>query len=316
VNAPELKTQVDLLLFQAFPRKYLILPHITSANTGYIAHPHTSLSLPSVERLSVDPILFTNVPALDSVNTRLLSFIDAVDSWPHTAAQSQSQVKQTLSQAVLPYLKLNNPLSKTKTKATPGILVQWARVTATLTEVLQLVDLFPLVDMWRLALLDPSVSSWCASLAINKSSPDPLSTFMAKAVSALSQSDAPRNYILTVLRMISNAFSNPALTRVLLSGQSRKDVTLLVVMTLLHDNAAVRTAAASLSFNIAAYLQKERLGNSQGGARAEGLEEDADWEVEMVSAVIEAIDRENGSEEVGKSSMCPFQLFGPYSYFN
>jgi hypothetical protein len=277
VNAPELRTQVDLLLYQAFP-----------------PHPHTSLSLPSVELLSMNPILFTNVPALDTVNTKLSSFIDVAPSWPSNAAQSQSQIKQTLSQAVLPYLK-----SKPKSTASSGLLVTWARVTATLADALKLTELFPLVDMWRLALLDPSVSDWCASLPVNKNSPDPLAIFLAKATSTLAVSDAPRNYILTVLRMLSNAFSNPTLTRVLLSGQTRKDVTMLLVATLLHEDAAVRTAAASLAFNVAAYLQMGRVDMVKAGnSGAEGVEEDGDWEVEMVSAVIEAIDREKGSEEV------------------
>lgn len=199
---------------------------------------------------------------------------------------------------------MNSPSSKSKSRATPGLLVPWARVTATLADALQLSELFPLVDMWRLALLDPSASSWCASLAI-KDSPDPIAIFLAKAISALATSDAPRNYILTILRMLSNAFSNPALTRALLSGQTRKDVTILVVTTLLHDDAAVRTAAASLAFNVAAYLQKGRV-DKVSSSGVEGMEEDGDWEVEMVSAVTEAIDREKGSEEVGKSSTFSF----------
>src|SRR5882762_953667 len=247
----------------------------------------------------MNPILFSNVPALDAVNTKLSSFIDAVPSWPSNSAQTQTQIKQTLSQAVLPYLK-SNP----KSKATSGLLVPWARITETLANALQLAELFPLVDMWRLALLDPSVSSWCASLPFGKNSSDPIAIFLAKAVSALAVSDAPRNYILTVLRMLSNAFSNPALTRVLLSGQTRKDVTILLVNALLHEDAAVRTAAASLAFNVAAYFQKVRVDMVKSGrnSRAEGVEEDGDWEVEMVSAVVEAIDREKGSEEVGKST--------------
>lgn len=268
---------------------------------SHTAHPHTKLSLPIVESLSLDPILFTNFPALDSVNAKLFSFIDNATSWPANASQSQSQIKQTLSQAVLPYLKMNSPLSKSKSRATPGLLVPWARVTTTLVDALQLSELFPLVDMWRLALLDPSASSWCASLNMTKDIPDPIAIFLAKAISALAASDAPRTYMLTLLRLMSNAFSNTALTRVLLAGQTRKDMTTLVVTTLLHDDAAVRTAAASLAFNVAAHLQKGRV-NKTNSSGAEGVEEDGDWEVEMVSAVIEAIDREKGSEEVGSFS--------------
>lgn len=160
--------------------------------------------------------------------------------------------------------------------------------------------------MWRLALLDPTVSSWCASLPMNKSSPDPIVLFLGKATSGLAASNAPRNYILTVLRMLSNSFSNSTLTQVLLSGSSRSEVTSLLVTTLLHEDAAVRTAAASLAFNVATYLQKGRVEKVRGGGGAEGAEEDGDWEVEMTSAVIEAIDREKGSEEVGTIAILSF----------
>jgi len=238
------------------------------------------------------------------VNTKLLSFINGDSSWPPTAAQSQSQIKQTLSQAVLPYLKSKFAPANSKTplssaaKASPGLLVPWARVTATLTDALSLAELFPLVDLWRLALLDPSVSSWCASIPINKSSPDPIAIFLTKATSALNASNAPRNYILTVLRMLSNTFSDAALTQFLLSGDKRMEVTSLLVSTLLHEDVAVRTAAASLAFNVAAYLQKRRVDRVKGGVSGADSAEDGDWEVEIVSAVIEVIDREKGSEEI------------------
>lgn len=274
-----------------------------------------------MEALSLNPILFTQVPALDSVNAKLLSFIDAAPSWPPSSAQSQPQIKQTLTQAILPYLKSKFPgpnakvPASSKAQASPGLLVPWARLTATLTDILSPAELFPLVDMWRLALLDPIVSSWCASLPLSKSSPDPIALFLTKTTSALAASNAPRNFILIVLRMLSNGFSNASLTRVLLSNSARTEVTSLLVATLLHEDAAVRTAAASLAFNVAAYLQKGRVDKVKGGA---GIDEDGDWEVEMTSAVMEALDREKGSEEVGKPCPCYFKCFTLLNaiYFN
>lgn len=265
------------------------------------------MSIPAVEALSLNPILFSQVPALDSVNAKFSSFIDGAAIWPATAPQTKEQIKQTLSQAILPYLKAkfpqpsSNATTPSTVQATAGLLVPWARMTATLVEVLSLAELFPLVDMWRLALLDPSASSWCASLSVNATSPDPIALFLAKATAGLAASNAPRNYILTVLRMLSNAFSNTALTHTLLSPARRAEITGLLVTTLLHEDATVRTAAASLAFNVATYLQKGRVEKLKGGNGAEGTNEDGDWEVELMSAVIEAIDREKGSEEVGKS---------------
>ena len=309
VNAPELRTQVDLLLYEAFPRECSITSSLylfSTNNWNTPAHPHTSFSLPVVEALSLNPILFTQVPALESMNAKFSSFIDGVVDWPSTALQTKEQIKEILSQAILPYLRAKFPPHSPSTslpstvQATAGLLVPWARITATLADVLPLTELFPLVDMWRLALLDPSCSSWCASLSVNVTCPDPIVFFLTKATSGLATSNAPRNYILTVLRMLSNAFSNTVLARILLSPARHAEITSLLVTTLLHDDTPVRTAAASLAFNVAAYLQKGRIEKVRGGNGAEGTNEDGDQEVELMSAVIEAIDREKGSEEVGK----------------
>jgi len=85
-------------------------------------------------------------------------------------------------------------------------------------------------------------------------------------------------------------------------GGGRKEmVTRVVVRGLLHGDAAVRTAAASLVFNVAGYVQRGRVERIRGVSSGYEVEEDEDWEVEVVSAVVEAVDREVVSEEVGES---------------
>ncbi|RDB15260.1 hypothetical protein Hypma_004803 [Hypsizygus marmoreus] len=280
-NASELRSQVDLLVFQAFP-----------------PHPHTSLSLPAIQALSLNPILFTQVPSIDTVIAKLSSFIDSTATWPPTH-QTQVQVKQTLAGSVAPYLKSrfsSTPATKLPS-ASSTLLAAWSQATSTLVSALPIASLFPLVDLWRLAFLDPNVGSWSNP----STSTDPLYIFIHKAATALRTSDPnptsnPRNYILTVLRLLSNTFSSPALAQKLLVS-ARVSLTAVLIPSLLHADAAVRTAAASLAFNVAAFLQKGRV--DKINAVSSGIvTEDEDWEVEMVSAVIEALDREVSSEEV------------------
>lgn len=80
-------------------------------------------------------------------------------------------------------------------------------------------------------------------------------------------------------------------------------MTRVLVPSLLHEDAAIRTAAASLAFNAATHLQKARVEAVRTGRRwdsqSEG-EDIGDWQVEMASAVVEALDREKESEEVGQ----------------
>ncbi|KAI0688955.1 PPPDE putative peptidase domain-containing protein [Earliella scabrosa] len=293
VNAPELRTQVDLLLYQAFP-----------------PHPHTKLSLPAVEALSTNPILFTQVPAIDTVANKLASFIDAAAN-----SRALQPAKQTLSTLVVPYLKSRFPdkiASAVATKkptipATPQMLTSWAAATASLVGSLPPSQLFPLVDMWRLAMLDEAVANWLSS---PNAKPDPIHILLHKALAVLDSSDpaeksSGRNYLLTVLRTLANGFAHAVCSKTLLSRAppqgKRAPLTRVVVATLLHEDAAVRTAAASLAFDVAATLQKSRVDKLRGattGAAPVNVEEDEEWEVELVSAILEALSNEVQSEEV------------------
>jgi hypothetical protein len=70
---------LDLLLYQAFPRK-LSLPFPCDSELMQqrrSAHPHTALSLPAIEATPLDAILFSQVPILDVVLTKVTEFIDA-----------------------------------------------------------------------------------------------------------------------------------------------------------------------------------------------------------------------------------------------
>ncbi|KAG6809885.1 hypothetical protein H0H92_014281, partial [Tricholoma furcatifolium] len=215
-NANELRTQVDLLLFQAFP-----------------PHPHTSLSLPAVQALSLNPILFTQVPAIDTVLSKLSTFIDSAE-WPSSLSQTPAQVKQVLTGTIAPYLKsrFSTPPPSKLPSATPAILTAWNQATSALSSALPLASLFPLVDLWRLAFLDPAVGTWAMSAPSN-----PLTTFIGKATGALETPDPsanPRNYLLTTLRLLSNVFASPTLAWSI----SRAALTAVIVPCLLHSDGA------------------------------------------------------------------------------
>ncbi|KAF9525052.1 PPPDE putative peptidase domain-containing protein [Crepidotus variabilis] len=289
-NQTELRSQVDLLLFQAFP-----------------PHPHTSLSLPSVQALSLNPILFTQVPAFDAVLSKQIGFIDTQESWP-SSGPTKDQVKVTISGDVMAYLKARYPSSGTadsKAKlpsAETDVLTSWTQATAIMSLALPIESLFPIADLWRLAFLDPAVCTWSATLTPNSPpSFDVINTLLPKAILALdSPAKGARNYILIVLRLLCNMFSNLTLAHKIIRAHTLRDqLTVLLIPSLLHNDAMVRTASASLAFNVAAVLQKDRVdGVRSGGIQLDNEEDLADWEVEVVTAVIEAVDREKESEEV------------------
>ncbi|KAF7314207.1 hypothetical protein MKEN_00892900 [Mycena kentingensis (nom. inval.)] len=285
-DANELRTQVDLLLFEAYP-----------------PHPHSSLSLPAMKTLSLSPILFTQVPALDTVLSKLVSFIDAA---PSTTQSTQS--KDILTAQVVPYLKHRFASdAKAKQSANIPLLTTWAAATTALSNHLPKESLFPLIDMWRLAVLDPAVSTWAATTP----GAGPIGGFakLAQIMLADGATDkGARNFVLTTLRLLTNAFSAGPLSRVLLAGSDGAAMGTLVP-ALLHADATVRTAAASLAFNAAAAVQRVRVatGAGMGGLTAPSGNVDAsdaasaadeDWQVELVSALVQALTDETGEEVV------------------
>ncbi|KAJ7935498.1 PPPDE putative peptidase domain-containing protein [Mycena leptocephala] len=286
VDAGELKTQIDLLLFQAYP-----------------AHPHALLSLTAVKALSLEPILIMQVPALDTVLAKFVSFIDAVPPSPATA-----QAKEVLRTQVVPYLKARFAEKATPLpSATSALLTSWAAATTTLVGALPTEALFPLVDMWRLAALDPAAATWLA--AAPGAGPVGLLARTAREVLAQpTQDKGTRNYVLTTLRLLANAFKSAPLARGLLCGSDGAAMGTLVP-ALLHADSTVRTAAASLAFNAAAGVQRARVAGGAGlggvnvsNARADdadmAMAADEDWQVELISALMEALEREEGEDIV------------------
>ncbi|KAI0087719.1 PPPDE putative peptidase domain-containing protein [Irpex rosettiformis] len=276
-NASEFESQVNLLIWETYP-----------------PHPHTQKSIPALDTVSTNPILFTQVPALDTVLSKLISFIDK-SALQTTSAQT---VKQRLTSEVVPWLKTRFPAAQqskaTKPPPSNQLLIHWTETTRELVTALPPGELFPLVDMWRLALLDDTVAAYCASNSGSTS--DPVQLLLVQGLANISQPTPARNYTLTLLRLLSNTFASPTLGSSVLK---RKPLTTILVHNLLHEDAAVRTAAASLGFNVAAFIQKERLEavRQRYGPFAKS-EEDGDWEVEIVSAVLEAIGNEKQSEEI------------------
>ncbi|KAG1797769.1 PPPDE putative peptidase domain-containing protein [Suillus plorans] len=264
INAPELRTQVDLLLYQAFP-----------------PHPHTTLSLPAIEAMPLNAILSSQVPNLDIVLAKVTGFIDTAPSWSGSATKEAT--KQILAKNIIPYLKARGSSSPPNISFEP-----WKDATISLATNLSAGELFPVADMWRVALLEPAVCSWSATKVGPES---PILVLLSKA------EDAPRNYSLTLLRMISNAFANKIVARELLLS-SRSSITALMAAALFHDDATVRLAAANLAFNMTVHLQRLRVEKVRGNVEGDDVGENEDWDVEMTSALLEVIEREKANEEI------------------
>jgi hypothetical protein len=248
------------------------------------------LDLPSISSLSTEPILFAQVPALDTVHEKLASFVDGVPSLANS-----SKIKDDLAQQIFPWLK-QRYIQKSKAPASPAVVGAFGQTIGALVADLPPASMFPLFDIWRLAILDPTIAR--ATLT-------PLVKVLASTSETVSSS--PRATLLTLLRLTTNALGTTSLSRSLLlpagAHDARAALTSVLVQTLLHQDRLVRVAAASLAFNVGAWVQRSRVARIKGEEAGDGIradEEDGEWEVELVSAVAEALAGEEESEDAGE----------------
>jgi len=135
-------------------------------------------------------------------------------------------------------------------------------------------SVFPLFDIWRLAILEQSHRR-------------PTRHFYATAFN----NQRPRDAVASRL-LLPPAGAQDA----------RGAFTSVLVQTLLYQDRLVRVAAASLVFNVGSWVQMGQVAWTKGG-REEAVcgfrmdEEDGEWEVELVNAIVEALTGEEESED-------------------
>jgi len=244
----------------------------------------------------MEPIIFRTIASLDAVVTKLSHFIDA----SKLRVEEKARIKVTVESAALPFLKLQvlpsgKPAVKPLSSLAP-VLTEWADASKTLISALPTEQLFPVVDLWRVAFLSTTVGTWVSeeSSGTLGAPPSIISGLLSKA----EFKPLPRPFVLTLLKCLSNAFGTPALSqRLLAPGPLREKLTDLAISQLLEEDNLVRTAAASLIFNIASSTQAQRAGTGKSSFIPQTpMGVDVEWEIEVLSAVIEGIGREEGEE--------------------
>ena len=244
-NEAQLRGNVRLLIQMAHP-----------------PHPHTLLRLPTLQRLHKTPVTYTKIPPIE----KLIAKMGASGSDPAVGALKNFVTTRQQSGAVeasLPDL--------------PAVTSFISRSFQTLPPE----SLFPIVDLFRLALVDPRVSGYYAEDAGE-------SVFKILATVNRLDSSCPYQLRIVTLHMACNLFTSTLFPIKLFSEPLYSTPLFQLVTSSLLDNEhpPVRVAASSLAFNLAASNHQQRV---QGNA--DFLPEDS--QVELVASLLEAIARES-----------------------
>ena len=248
-NEAQLRGNVQLLIQMAHP-----------------PHPHTLIRLPTLQRLHKTPVTYTKMPPIE----KLIAKMGTSGSDPAVG-------------------ELNDFITiRKQSGAAEASLPNLPAVTAFISKSCQTLSpesLFPVVDLFRLALVDPRVSGYFVEDASG-------SAF--KVLNTVNRLDTSCPYQLRIvtLHMACNLFTSHLFPIKLSSEPSYSTPLLQLVTSSLLDNEhpPVRVAASSLAFNMAASNHQRRL---QGNA--DFLSEGS--QVELVASLLEAMGRERESKE-------------------
>lgn len=186
------------------------------------------------------------------------------------------------------------------------MLTEWSDSSKLLTSALPIEQLFPIVDLWRMSFLNTAVGTWISE---DVGAPGTTLGIISEFLKKTELKPLPRSLVLTLLKCFSNALSAlPLSQRLLAPSPLREKLTDFVTSQLLEKDDQIRATAASMVFNIASYTQVQRVeaGKNDFVPRAPA-DFDAEWEMEVVSAVIEGVRREE-NEEICRFFACSKSL--------
>ncbi|MCJ1474773.1 hypothetical protein MMC13_003433 [Lambiella insularis] len=234
-------------------------------------HPHTSLRLPKLQQPHCKPVTYAKVPPLDKMIAKL------------GASGNASQVSE-LKHFIA---------TRTSSEAASAPLPQLPEISTFVIESLQTLpstSLFPLIDLLRLAFVDPRVSGYFAEDDKELVVPSILSR-----VNILGD-DCPYTVRIVTLQFACNLFTSPLFPPQLLGRSSYTDSLIQLVTSSLLDeeHPAVRVSAASLAFNIAAFNHAQRLEQKDQNTLPESAQ------VELLASILEATGKEGSSKETVK----------------
>lgn len=258
-NPAQLRSNVELLVQQAFP-----------------AHPHLQLRAPTLQFGSLKPVTFSKIPPLDKLTAKMgeKAKDPAVVSLKSFLA---ARVSESAKDAPLPDI----PAIAKFMRFAPGALPPDTLFTA--------------YDLLRCALIDPRVSGWFAEESAPGDS-ETISFLLSHVLSIIDDDSCPYSLRLVTIQLASNLFTSPLFAQTVMKRGSQSQIPSLMAKlaseSLLaeRDRPAIRSAASSLAFSLAATNYRLRR-EEEREALPEGVQ------VELAAGLLELLSPETQSEK-------------------
>ncbi|KAI0145219.1 DUF862-domain-containing protein [Xylariaceae sp. FL1272] len=229
------------------------------------SHPHRLLRLPNIANPDAKPVLFTKIPPLDKLLSKL-----------------GPGANDNAIQGMKHFIEARN--TDGPAMATLPDVPAFSQYVITAVSDLSRDLLFAVVDLFRCALIDPRLSGYFAEESGHQ-------TVLAILKAVNGDAQCPYALRLITLHMACNLFSSPLFPeQILTQAPLRGAITQLISTSFLDDNQyKIRLVASALLYNVA-------LANSHCRQRSQdGLPEED--QIELAASVLEAISQEESSGE-------------------
>lgn len=250
----------------------------TLVQMAWPPHPHDSLRLPALFGSNTKPVLFSKVPPLEKLKAKM-----------GTSANDPS-VKGLID--FVSARNIHGPAESTLPD-----LDKFGRFLHSAELELPSEIMFTIVDLLRVAIVDPRLSGYYAEEKDQ-------ATIGSLLIYVNSLKDCPYSLRLVTLQTACNLFSSSLYPQHILTNPILSTPIVQLIATSLLDDKHhnVRVAAASLCFNIAVANNSFRSNNN-----SEGLPEGE--QIELVASLLEAIGVEEESPEALKGFLLAFGFF-------
>ena len=256
----QLRGNVRLLIQMAFP-----------------VHPHRQLRLPNLQRKITSYVQYTKVPPLD----KLLQKIGVYGEDPTI-------------KSLIGFVKTRNSASPSEV-ALPNLPLL-ATYLQSIYRKMPIEHCFAVVDLVRVAYLDPRVSGFFAEESEHK-------TLLTLLSHSIQLSSCPYNLRIVMLQLACNLFTAPLYPEQIVSSQPLREALIrLFTECPLDSHANLRVVAASLVYNLAVLNHNERF---EGRPDKLSLGD----QVEIMASLLEAIGSEKESIEALHGFLFALGLF-------
>ncbi|KAJ9474940.1 Thioredoxin [Pseudozyma hubeiensis] len=286
----ELKNAVDLMLFEVYP-----------------PHPHARLSKPlkALGAIPSQPHLYSSTPNLNSLLQKLDTVIAQHPAKSFAEKADLQVARKTIASGWIPWLETMRD-SKGKKLAPSTLADESSKVAKQLSATFPLDAMFPILDLFRLSVLDDLFVRTAFRQPANADRKDingitRLLSLVADLAFKAEWSTSQRPLLLTAARLLTNLAASVPFVEVIESHENVRSLTLeLTTSLLLCPDATVRSAAATCAFNLALHQHAERaewINRDPQAPPMLGSRLGETWESETASALLQAIINESESDE-------------------